>query len=299
MSIFCIGQSAYDITIPIEGALVENQKYRVEQCHRCGGGPAFNASCLCALWNAPVQLISGIGADHYGECLREILRSFGVGTDYLIPDRETKTSYSIIIAGREKGSRTLFNFPGHRRETKYELPRERPDVILTDGHEAQISVDLIKAYPEAVSVIDAGTFRDSTYQTAKEVDYLVCSEDFARQYTGKQADLSDRRGCEELLREIERINGKQAVVTLGERGLLYRENDGEVRHLPAFRVQAVDSTGAGDIFHGAFAWGLYQGIPLRENLIQSSAAAALSVQKLGSQTSIPVREEVQKLLFFV
>ncbi len=291
MSIFCVGQSAYDITIPLEGPLIENQKYRITERHECGGGPAFNAACLCAMWGAPVQLISRIGEDSYGKILREILRSAGVKTDYLIQDKEIGTPYSIIIAGKKNGSRTLFNFPGCRKDVDYPIPVESPKVILTDGHEDRISLDLLHAFPEALSVVDAGTFRDSTYAVAKEVDYLVCSEDFARQYTGRSLDLADWSGCEEIFKEIEKINKKHAVITLGARGLLYREKDGRLCHLPAYKVQAVDSTGAGDIFHGAFAYGLYCGYSLRKNLIQCSAAAALSVQKLGSQTSIPSREE--------
>lgn len=294
MSIFCVGQSSYDITIPLEGPLIENQKYRITTRHECGGGPAFNAACLCAMWGAPVQLVSRIGKDSYGDALREILDSVGVGTDYLIPDRKNGTSYSIIIAGQTNGSRTLFNFPGRRGDVAYPVPPERPEVILTDGHEERISLDLIHAWPEAVSVIDAGTFRESTYAVAKEVDYLVCSEDFARQYTGKNPDLSDWPACGEIFREVERINQKHAVITLGAQGLLYREEDGTLRHLPAYKVRAVDSTGAGDIFHGAFAYGLYENVSLRENLRRSSAAAALSVQKLGSQTSIPGKEEAEK-----
>lgn len=77
MSIFCIGQSAYDITIPLKEPLIKNRKYRIEKCHECGGGPAFNAACLCAMWGAPVQLVSRIGADHYGEILRKILITQG------------------------------------------------------------------------------------------------------------------------------------------------------------------------------------------------------------------------------
>ena len=60
-SIFCIGQSAYDITIPLDGAICENQKYRVTQKEECGGGPAFNAAYLCAMWGEKVELISRIG----------------------------------------------------------------------------------------------------------------------------------------------------------------------------------------------------------------------------------------------
>lgn len=293
MSIFCIGQSAYDITIPLKEPLIKNRKYRIEKCHECGGGPAFNAACLCAMWGAPVQLVSRIGADHYGEILRKILITQGVGMDYLIPDREIQTPYSMIVAGETDGSRTLFNVPGQKHEVAWPIPQETPDVILTDGHEETVSLELMHAFPQAVSMIDAGTFRDCTFAVAKEVDYLVCSEDFARQYTGRAPDLSDWTGCQKIFREVEQINRKHAVITMGDQGLLYREEDGTVCHLPSYKVPAVDSTGAGDIFHGAFAFGLYQKMPIGKNVRQSSAAAALSVQKIGSQTSIPGRKETE------
>ncbi|OUP62438.1 carbohydrate kinase [Drancourtella sp. An177] len=294
MNIFCIGQSAYDITVPIEGAIEENRKYRVLEYFECGGGPAFNAACLCGKWGANVELISRIGSDEYGKKLKETLQKYHVGTEYLIPCPGMKTPHSMIIAGKAKGSRTIFNFPGTREKTEYHIPEKKADVILSDGHEPEISLAMIAANPQAISVADAGTFRESTYKVAQKTDYLICSEDFARQYTGKGIHLEEWDICEEIFRQIEQINGRHAVVTLGENGLLYRKKDGSLGHMPACQVKAVDSTGAGDIFHGAFAYGLTRKWNMEKNLIQSTCASGLSVQKIGGLTSIPEFEEVQK-----
>lgn len=114
-SIFCIGQSAYDITIPLDGAICENQKYRVTQKEECGGGPAFNAAYLCAMWGEKVELISRIGNDTYGKRLLEIAAQAGIGTNYLIKDDEIETPHSYIFSNQENGSRTLFNFPGEKK----------------------------------------------------------------------------------------------------------------------------------------------------------------------------------------
>ena len=107
-------------------------------------------------------------------------------------------------------------------------------------------------------------------------------------------NLKDWKACQEIFAQIEAINQKIAVITLGERGLLYRNEEGEICRLPACQVQAVDTSGAGDIFHGAFAYGLYKKFPLLENLKQSSVTSALSVQKIGSQAAIPTLEEVRR-----
>lgn len=294
MGIVCVGQSAFDITVPIQEPVIDNRKYRIQTEVQCGGGPALNSSCLCALWGAPVQLVSRIGKDTYGMKLREILDKYGVQTDYLISDEGVQTPYSYIFVNTETGNRTIFNRPAFFSDITYTEEGMNPDVILSDGHEDKISIELIQKYPEAVSVIDAGTCRETTMNVARYVDYLVCSEDFARQYAGEAVNLEDWEGCKRIFQKVKEINHKTAVITLGDKGLLYEE-EGQLKRLPAFQVKAVDTTGAGDIFHGAFAYGLYQKLPLVENLKQSSAASAISVQTLGGQISIPELADVQKI----
>lgn len=99
--------------------------------------------------------------------------------------------------------------------------------------------------------------------------------------------------CENVFREVKQINRKQTVITLGSEGLLYEKN-GILTHMPAFPVSAVDTNGAGDVFHGAFAYGLWKGMELEGILKLSSIAAAISVQTYGAHTSIPQLEAVLK-----
>ena len=147
-------------------------------------------------------------------------------------DDEIETPHSYIFSNQENGSRTLFNFPGEKKDVEYTYPDEEVSVILSDGHEPEISVEAIHHYKSAISIVDAGTCRESTMQVAKEVDYLVCSEDFARQYTGKTINLNDPKKACEIFEEVEQINHKHAVVTLGEKGLLYRR-DGKITLMPS------------------------------------------------------------------
>ena len=90
--------------------------------------------------------------------------------------------------------------------------------------------------------------------------------------------------------------GNYAVVTLGDRGLIFRDDEGIPQHMPAFAAHAVDTTGAGDIFHGAFAFGLYQNMSLEDNLRMCSMTSSLSVRSMGGLTSIPAYEQVQQEL---
>lgn len=298
MSILCIGQAIYDISFMLDAPLQENQKYRIDETKECGGGPACNAACLCALWGAQTHLIAKVGMDAYGNALKRSLHAFHVGTDYLITGEEIQTPYSLIAVSAQSGYRTIFNLPGKPVQLAAQMPAERVDVILSDGHEPDVTMQALRAYPDACSMVDAGTLRESTFAVSQKVDYLVCSENFARQYTHKSITLDNLEEDERIFSQIESINQKHAVITLGERGLLYRNTEGKLCHLPAYPARAVDTSGAGDVFHGAFAYGLYQHMPLEENLRQSAMAACLSVQREGSQTAIPCLEEVQQHLSY-
>jgi sugar/nucleoside kinase (ribokinase family) len=90
-------------------------------------------------------------------------------------------------------------------------------------------------------------------------------------------------------------NGNPVVITRGERGMLYGAGD-SLEQLPAVPVQAVDTTAAGDIFHGAFAYGVLRGLSDHETLRLAAATAALSVTVRGGRTSIPALSEVEELL---
>ena len=295
MAVVCVGQSAYDIVIPYDGELTENQKYRVRDRLECGGGPAMNAAYLCALWGEETSLFSRIGDDDYGKKLKKILREAGVDTAHLVEEDGIETPYSIILSNTGNGARTIFNFPGEIRYRQYTYPKLDVSVILSDGHLPKLSIGAIEEYPSALSVLDAGTCRESTMEVAPYVDYIVCSEDFARQYTGKAMDLNDPGLCREIFSQIQSINRKHAVITLGEKGLLYEE-DGELKHLPAYPARAVDTSGAGDIFHGAFAYGLARKMSLEDILKLSSMASAISVESLGGQSSIPSLDLTERKL---
>jgi len=119
------------------------------------------------------------------------------------------------------------------------------------------------------------------------IDYLVASERFARDFTGED-DL------EKAFNALKR-QAPSVVVTLGERGLKGRNGSSEGR-LPAFPIEAVDTTGAGDTFHGAFALELARGAGFVSALVFASAAAALSCRSLGARPGIPTRRAVQEFL---
>ncbi|EOH91799.1 carbohydrate kinase family protein [Enterococcus pallens] len=295
MSILCIGQAVYDITFPLEEAIVENQKYRIYDRHECMGAPAANAAYLCGLWGLETSLIARVGADLFGKEILRTLKKVGVKTTGIRQEKNQKTSISSIIVNKKNGHRTILNAPLQEDYFEPAWPEKAPKVILLDGHEKEVSLAGLQQYPQAISMIDAGTYKLECHKLFETVDYLVCSQDFAFQYTGVTVDLTKQETLEATFKKLSELNPNQLVVTLGEQGSIYF-GDGTIKHTPAFPSKPVDTTGAGDIFHGAFAYGLHEKLPLAEIIRLASAAAALSVEKLGGQTSIPTLKEVQNLL---
>lgn len=293
--ILCIGQSVLDITVPLDGPIEQNVKYHILNKFCCGGGPAFNSACLCGKWNAPTGFLTQIGKDENGKYLKKVLEEGNVLPDYIIENADMQTPYSYIFTNSQTGDRTLCNFPAKTENTDFDFPDDDVSVILSDGHEPELSLQAIRKYSDAVSIVDAGGYRESTMAVARASDYLVCSEYFASQHTGRKIHPDDWGTCLEVFSEIEKINGRHVVITLGDKGLLYKDGK-EVRHLPAFPVKAVDTTGAGDIFHGAFAYGIFMDMPYLDILKLSSMASAAACETLGGNTSIPELDTVKKRL---
>lgn len=290
MKLVCVGQSAYDMTYFIHEPLIENQKYRIQERMECIGAPATNAACLCAQWGIDTTLVSRVGQDSYGTQILMTLQEQGVDTSYIKVSEGAKTSISTIITHTETGSRTIFNCPINDTQDSFAYPTQC-DVLLMDGHEEAASMELRKRFPQAVTILDAGTAQPEVIRLAAFCDHLVCSQSFAQQYTGITLSLNVEQTVVETFQKLKELCSHQVVVTLGELGLLY-EKEQRIYHMPARNVTAVDTTGAGDIFHGAYTYGVMMGWTLEKCLDIASRAAALSVGKMGGNPSIP---SLQKL----
>lgn len=294
MKILCIGHVAYDITIPLEHFPVENTKNRVTDRVECGGGPASNAAYLLGKWGVETYIAGVVGKDLYGERIKKEFEDIGVHTEYLEMNPEYQTTSSFIIANKEKGTRTVFTYrPSTIQLSPIELNFE-PDIILMDGQEIEISKEMIKKYPNAISIIDAGRPNPDIIELSKMVNYTVCSKEFAETVAKMKIDYEKPSTLVELYRRMETIFKNNIVVTLESQGALYKFQ-GQAKLMPSIKVKAVDSTGAGDLFHGAFTYGIAKNMPYEEIIKLSNITGALSVTKIGGRFSAPSVEEIKKV----
>jgi len=296
MKILCIGHAAYDITLPVDSYPVENKKTRLKEDKvECGGGPAATAAYLLALWGVDTSFAGVVGDDLYGRKIKDEFIKVGVDTTYLETNIGEDTTSSYIIANKSNGTRTIITSkdPDLKFREIKDISEEF-DYILVDGDEVELSYKtLLKNKGKSISMIDAGKSDEKTIKLAHVVDYLVCSNDFARDYTGINLDYNDLESIKKVYDKLENDFHNKIIITLEKHGSFTKIN-GEYVLVPSLEVKAVDSTGAGDIYHGSLLYFISQGYELSKAMKLANTTSALSVLKVGGRYSIPRLEEVLK-----
>jgi sulfofructose kinase len=297
VEVLCIGHAAYDLSVFVDSFPEENSKCETQELLESAGGPAANAAYLLSMWNARSAFAGLVGDDRYGSRVRAEFQAVGTDVSLLEVRPGHPTPLSVILINRQNGSRTIVNRKIAESAMQIDaaaLAGLAPRVLLFDGHELDASLAALQAFPDAISILDAGSWRHGTEQLAGRVDYLVASERFALRAAGfsQLNGDADQRTCISKMRQL---FGTVVAVTLGEEGLIADDGNG-FRRIPAFPAQAVDTTGAGDIFHGAFAYAVARGISFWQALRLASMAASLSVQIAGGRTSIPSLARVKEAL---
>ena len=290
LDVLCVGHASYDLVFSVPRHPLADEKIFADGFLACGGGPAANAAVIAARLGYRSAFAGYLGNDIYGDTHFAELAKEGVDTRFIVRGPHPSPLSAVLV--KPDGARALVNYKGatrHLAEDDIDFSRICPKVILFDGHEPLISVPLAEQARLAgiPLVLDAGSLHEGTQALMNRVDYLVASEKFASQWL-KRDDV------DEALAKLSAL-APAVVITLGERGLVWSK-DGAKGALPAFPVQAVDTTGAGDAFHGAFASALADNMAWGELLRYSSAAGALCCQCAGARSGLATAEAMHKFL---
>lgn len=291
MKVACVGHCTFDITIPMNEYPTENVKYRLTHHIECGGGPASNAAYLLAKWGMDTTMISAIGDDYYGSCIIDEFNKVGVDTQFIEKVSNHRTTSSYIIANMSKGTRTVLSSKDQAIPKLSHSIGLNADVILVDGEHPETAAEVLDSNPDAISVLDAGRYNENTKLLGKKVTYLVCSKEFAQDFSGKTIDVTNLDLLREILDSLKDYFQTSVIITLESTGCFTIIN-GEYQIIPSVKVKALDSTGAGDIFHGAFTYFIANQYALKEAIRFASITSAISVTRIGTRFSIPMLSEV-------
>ena len=288
MKILCLGHATYDITLPLDEYPIENTKNRVQERIECGGGPASTAAYLLGKWGANVYFAGIVGNDFYGHKIKEEFESANVNTEYLELKDNHSTTSSFVLANKQNGSRTTFAYKPKKVEmNKFELDFD-PDVILIDGQEYEMSKYLLNKYPNSLTIIDAGRDTNEVIELCKMVKWVACSKDFAEKVTNMEINYDNFETLKNVYSKLKELFKNEVVITLEDNGCLYN-----YEIIKSVKLKSIDSTGAGDIFHGALTYYLANGYDPKFALQLANYAGAISVSRVGTRNSIPLKEEME------
>ena len=285
MKYLTIGHASYDITFRLDEYPIENTKKRVSKHIDCGGGPASNAGYLLALWGCDVSFQGVAGNDYYGKMIKSEFEAVGVDTTYLELVGNFDTMLSFIMANSTNASRTILTSQDDKVPKCSISNNNNYDVILVDGEEEEMSKKILLNNKSAIKIIDAGSFKPGTVNLCPYVDYLVCSKNFALDYTKLEYDGS----VDSLIKIHNKLTedfNNTVVITLEDKGCFTKIGD-EYKIIPSIKVKAVDTTGAGDIFHGAFTYFISHGYSLEDTCKLANLTGALSTLRVGGRFSMP------------
>ncbi|PKD38115.1 carbohydrate kinase [Methylomonas sp. EFPC1] len=287
LDVLCIGHASYDLVFSVPHHPGADEKIVADDLLGCGGGPAANAAVTVSKLGGKAGFCGYLGNDVYGDSHLRELQDHGVDTQLIVRGISPTPLSTVLV--KPNGQRALINYKGQTSAlpaTAIDFDDLAAKVLLFDGHEPHISLRLLNQLSHPVpTVLDAGSLHDGTQALMTNVDYLVCSEKFALQYA------SDENLALSKLAQIAPV----VVITLGERGLIWQRGQ-ERGSLNAPPIVAIDTTGAGDAFHGAFAAGLAKGLSWAELLRYASVAGAFCCTEMGARPGLPSFSEHQELL---
>lgn len=293
--IICVGHAALDFVYRIEAFPPAPTKVRSLEHIESGGGMAANAAATIARLGGLVELWSRTGADSAGERIHAFLEQEGVDIRHVRTYEGARSSTSAVIVDG-KGERLIIGERDHAMSMDASwLPLERvaeaaavvSDLRWVEGTRAAFTAARAAGVP---------TLLDADLGGGGSLDEFLCLADYAI-FSGPALDAFAAGGSEqERLKRVLALGVRLAGVTRGAAGYTWASAEGQGGHQPAFATEIVDTTGAGDAFHGAFAWALAQGHTFADCARIAAAVSALKCRRLGARSALPTLEELNSFL---
>lgn len=290
-----IGANVCDTLYSVPTYPKEDTKMRAEGMTQAGGGPCATGLVCAAKLGAKTSFIGHMTDDNAGKFLIGDFKKWGVSTE-LIKVLPGYTSFSSCIwLAKDEASRTCVFFKGDVPPLKLSDDQKEAiknaEVLMVDGNEMDAAIEAAKYANSCGTKVlyDAGGLYEGVENLLPYADILIPSEEFALGHTGcENADDAAKALYEKYSPEI-------VVITQGKKGGIIYDGK-ETKEYPAFLVDAVDSNGSGDVFHGAFAFSVVNGFDFYKACVFSSAVSALKCTKVGAREGVPTYDETINFL---
>lgn len=292
-----LGLNSVDLVVQVDAFPQADSKQEARQCGLFHGGQTATALVACARQGWRARYIGRFGDDAHGLAARESLEAEGVDVSATTHVAGTPNHFAMVVVDASTGSRTIV----WRRDARLNLaPRDVPEdvvrsgrVLLVDCHQTAAATVAARVARTAgiPTVVDVERDRPQLAGLLRHIDVIIAARALPSELTGHTMGLALQAMAREFPASV-------VCVTLGEEGCLALAGGREIR-VPARRVDAVDTTGAGDAFRGGFIAGWLaagDAAELEDLLDWATATAALKCRALGARTGVPSRHDVEVLL---
>ena len=241
------------------------------------GGPALNAAITFTLLGEKAVIASSFGSSEIANSMKEMCRNENLSIVDLKEGEEYNFPISTIMVSTVSGTRTITNAPKGKIKaggSKAELLKGyMPGIVLIDGYDLEDRYDIIKYWKEngVVIVLDGGSWKDNTYEYLHYVDIAICSDRFR---------LPDKE-MDGTIKGLHEMGVKYVAFTREENDIVISTN-GERKNIPVPKVKAIDTLGAGDVFHGSFCCHYLQSNDFETALRLASCDASRSCEYFGT-----------------
>lgn len=291
--IACVGITVLDRIWYLADLPKEGGKYVANNYTEVGGGPAATAAVAAAKLGADVDFIGRVGDDDTGSRLLAELESLGVNTRFTRIFKGARSSQSAVLVDAS-GERIIANYPSPdlpaEADWLQDIDFSQWDVVLADvrWHDGAKQALSLARQQGVTTVLDADI-------TPQDIADLVALSDHAAFSAPGLQRLTQIAEAESALKKAQTLTNGHVYVTQGKDGCYWLEK-GALSYLPAFQIDVVDTTGAGDVFHGALALGLAQNQPAQDAVRFASAVAALKCTRPGGRAGIPDCDQTRSFL---
>jgi sugar/nucleoside kinase (ribokinase family) len=289
-----MGLNSVDFLCVVPESPAPNSKMKMLEFSKQGGGQVATAMVALSRWGVRTKYIGKVGADELGQFSLHSIRQEGVDVSSVTIEPNATNQFATIIVDRTSGERTiLWDRDERLMYREGELQREEicsGKLLHLDGHDVRAAIQSARwAKEEGIpTVVDLDKVEPLTSELIRKIDFVITSSGLPALFTG----ISDQ---EKALAEMQRQIPGFLCATLGHEGAIALV-DGEIVHAKGFEMNATDTTGAGDVFHAGFIYGLLQNWEVREILRFANAAAALKCGEVGGRKGIPTLKKIQNFL---
>jgi sulfofructose kinase len=293
MSIACVGITVLDRVQLVPQLPTSGGKYVANDYFEIGGGPAATAAVAVARLGHDVDFIGRVGDDSVADTMLSELSSYGVGVGHAVVIPGASSAFSAVIVDAE-GERMIINYQDKSLSKDptalHSVDFSTYSTILTDVRwieGAKYALEQAKKFG-IPSVLDADITPEAIDELVELADHVAFSEPGLEKFTNCNDPI-------EGLKIAQQKTKSKVYVTVGSKGCYWLEQ-GELCHQAGRKVDVVDTTGAGDVFHGAMAVAVAERMQTREAIEFSNTVAALKCTQLGGRQGIPDRNAVDSTL---